>query len=53
VDVLDDRLLRVRLASLDDAEQHLLGALVESGARVISVEPSLPTLEEVFLEVTR
>ncbi|MDX1691376.1 MAG: ABC transporter ATP-binding protein [Acidimicrobiia bacterium] len=53
VEVLDDRVLRVVAASLDDAERHLLAAIVESGARVTSVAPVSPTLEEAFLEVTR
>ena len=53
VEALGDRVLRVRAASLEDAERDLLPALVESGAAVTSVTPSTPTLEEVFLEVTR
>lgn len=53
LDRLDDRTLRVRAASLEDAEAGWAGALAGSGARVISVLPQAPTLEDVFLEVTR
>jgi len=47
-----ERVLRVRVASAQEAEGDLLAALVESGDRVVALQPSYPTLEEVFLEVT-
>lgn len=50
---LDDRTLRVQVASLKDAEAGWAAALAGSGARVISVRPQAPTLEDIFLEVTR
>ena len=45
-------LLIVTVASLEDAESKLTGALAESGARVISIGPEAVTLEQAFLEVT-
>lgn len=53
VTVQGDRVLRVQVASVTDAEERLLPALVASGARVMSVGLSAPTLEDVFLELTR
>lgn len=50
---VDDRLVRAQLASTEDAEERLLPALVRSGVRVISVAPSSPSLEDVFMELTR
>ena len=44
--------LLVTVASLEDAESKLTGALAESGARVISIGPEAVTLEQAFLEVT-
>jgi ABC-2 type transport system ATP-binding protein len=52
VETLGDRVLRVGVTSLEDAEAGLLRALADAGARVISLRPAAPTLEEVFLEVT-
>ncbi|MFH1331599.1 MAG: ABC transporter ATP-binding protein [Actinomycetota bacterium] len=52
-DRLDDRTLRVRVASLEEAEAGWAAALAGSGARVVSVRPQALTLEDVFLEVTR
>jgi ABC-2 type transport system ATP-binding protein len=48
-----DRVLRVQVTSLDQAESELLPALAGSGARVVALQPEAPTLEDVFLEVTR
>jgi ABC-2 type transport system ATP-binding protein len=53
VDAVDDRLLRIHATSIEDAEADLLTTLAASGARVISVTPVTPTLEDVFLEVTQ
>jgi ABC-2 type transport system ATP-binding protein len=45
--------LRVRVRSLADAESRLVGALAAAGARVVSLGPEAPDLEDVFLELTR
>ncbi|MBU1228015.1 MAG: ABC transporter ATP-binding protein [Actinobacteria bacterium] len=47
-----DRDLRIRVATVEDAERGLVAALAEAGAAVISIQPQAPTLEDVFLEVT-
>jgi ABC-2 type transport system ATP-binding protein len=44
--------LRVVVTSLADAEQNLAGVLAACGARVVSVVPEAPDLEDVFLELT-
>lgn len=53
VDPAGDRDLRIRVRSLDLAEHHLVPLLAHSGAVVIAIEPESPTLEDVFLELTR
>jgi ABC-2 type transport system ATP-binding protein len=53
VEPVGDRDLRIGTRSLEDAERRLTPVLADSGARVISLEPDAPTLERVFLEVTR
>ena len=45
--------LRVTVASLEDAESKLAGALAAAGARVVSIGPEAVTLEQAFLEVTK
>jgi ABC-2 type transport system ATP-binding protein len=44
--------LRVTVRSLAEAERLLPGALADSGARVVSMAPLAPDLEDVFLELT-
>ena len=53
VDRASDRDLRVRVTSLEAAEGSLIPLLARLGVRVIAVEPQAPTLEDVFLELTR
>lgn len=53
VEAISDRDLRIRVTSLDTAERRLIPVLAGLGARVISIEPESPTLEDVFLEITR
>ena len=53
VEAISDRDLRIRVTSLDTAERRLIPVLASLGARVISIEPESPTLEDVFLEITR
>lgn len=50
---VDDRRIRVHATSTGDAERALLPALVATGVPVISVTPVAPSLEDVFLELTR
>jgi len=44
--------LRCNVSSLAAAESGLPGALAEAGARVVSLAPLAPDLEDVFLELT-
>jgi ABC-2 type transport system ATP-binding protein len=44
--------LRCNVSSLADAESGLPAALAEAGARVVSLAPLAPDLEDVFLELT-
>jgi ABC-2 type transport system ATP-binding protein len=44
--------LRVLVTSLAEAESHLAAVLAASSARVVSVLPEEPNLEDVFLELT-
>ena len=53
VEAISDRDLRIRVTSLDTAERRLIPVLAGLGARVISINPESPTLEDVFLEITR
>jgi len=53
VEAISDRDLRIRVTSLDTAERRLIPVLAGLGARVISIDPESPTLEDVFLEITR
>jgi ABC-2 type transport system ATP-binding protein len=52
VQALSDTDLRVLVASLADAEAGLPGALAACSARVVSLLPEEPDLEQVFLELT-
>jgi hypothetical protein len=52
VSTLDGGWLRVTVRSLADAEQRLAASLAGAGARVISLAPEAPDLEDVFLELT-
>jgi ABC-2 type transport system ATP-binding protein len=52
VSAVDPGSLRVAVRSLDDAEQRLTSTLAGCGARVISLAPEAPDLEDVFLELT-
>jgi ABC-2 type transport system ATP-binding protein len=52
VSTLDGGWLRITVRSLDEAEQRLPSALAGSEARVISLAPEAPDLEDVFLELT-
>jgi ABC-2 type transport system ATP-binding protein len=44
--------LRVSVRSLDEAQDRLPMVLAECGARVVSLAPESPDLEDVFLELT-
>jgi ABC-2 type transport system ATP-binding protein len=44
--------LRVTVRTLDEAERQLPAVLAAAGARVISLAPEAPDLEDVFLELT-
>jgi ABC-2 type transport system ATP-binding protein len=44
--------LRCNVSSLAEAESGLAGALGSAGARVVSLAPLAPDLEDVFLELT-
>jgi ABC-2 type transport system ATP-binding protein len=44
--------LRVLVTALADAEAQLAAVLATSGARVVSLAPEAPDLEDVFLELT-
>jgi ABC-2 type transport system ATP-binding protein len=45
--------IRVGAQDLDDLEINLAATLASAGARVISMGPDAPSLEDVFLEVVR
>ena len=49
---LSDTDLRVLVTSLAEAEAGLPGALAAGSARVVSLLPEEPDLEQVFLELT-
>lgn len=51
--LLDDRVVRVRVSDPQHAECDLIAAVGATGIPVVSIVPDTPTLEEVFLEVTR
>ena len=51
VAVLDPEQIRVTAGGLSEAEAKLVPALASLGARVVSLAPEAPSLEEVFLEV--
>jgi ABC-2 type transport system ATP-binding protein len=44
--------IRVSVTALEDAERHLPAVLASADARVVSIAPEAPTLEQAFLEVT-
>ncbi|MDX1644808.1 MAG: ABC transporter ATP-binding protein [Thermoanaerobaculia bacterium] len=50
---VDDRLVRVHATSVEAAERDLTAVLAETKVRLMSVAPARPTLEEVFMELTR
>ena len=50
---LDDRVVRVRVDDPTRAERDLIAAVAATGLPVTSITPDTPTLEDVFLEVTR
>jgi ABC-2 type transport system ATP-binding protein len=52
-DPLDDRVVRVRVTDPERAERDLIAAVAATGIPIISVAPDTPSLEDVFLEVTR
>lgn len=52
VEQLDSGWLRVGVRSLAEAERALPKALAGCGARVVSLAPQAPDLEDVFLELT-
>lgn len=45
--------LRIVVRSLASAEENLVSVLATSGAPIVSIVPDQPSLERVFLEVTR
>lgn len=51
IEMLDPEQIRVTAASVDDAEAKLVPELARVGARVVSLTPEAPSLEDVFLEV--
>jgi ABC-2 type transport system ATP-binding protein len=51
VDVVDPEQIRVTAGSMETAERSLVAALAAAGARVVSLAPEAPSLEDVFLEV--
>jgi ABC-2 type transport system ATP-binding protein len=51
VDRLDLEQIRVMVSNFADAERFLAPALARSNARVVSLAPEQPTLEDVFLEI--
>ncbi|MEX1281442.1 MAG: ABC transporter ATP-binding protein [Acidimicrobiia bacterium] len=52
VEVLGTDAVAVGVADLADAEERLVGALAEAGARVVSFGPEAASLERAFLELT-
>ncbi len=50
VSVVDPEQVLVGGTSLDKLEQDLVPALASAGARVVSIAPEAPSLEDVFLE---
>jgi ABC-2 type transport system ATP-binding protein len=51
VEILDPEQIRITANSLDVAEARLVTELSRAGARVVSLAPEAPSLEDVFLEV--
>lgn len=51
VKIMDPELIRVTTDSLGTAEAGLVAELAAAGARVVSLAPEAPSLEDVFLEV--
>jgi len=45
--------VEVSVTSLDEAERTIAGVLADSGVPVVSLEPAAPSLESVFLELTK
>lgn len=48
-----DGVVLVTVTDLEEAERHLIGALAEIDVPVVSVNPAMTSLEDIFLEVTR
>lgn len=48
-----DGTVAVAVTDMGAAEQHLVSVLAASGHRVVSVQPDVESLEQVFLEVTK
>jgi len=53
VDTTPSGELRIAVRSLASAEENLVSVLATSGAPIVSIVPAQPSLERVFLEVTR
>jgi ABC-2 type transport system ATP-binding protein len=53
VDTTPSGELRIAVRSLASAEENLVSVLATSGAPIVSIVPDQPSLERVFLEVTR
>ncbi len=53
LEIVDPEQIRITASSLDEAEQNLAAALAAAGAKVVSLAPEAPSLEDVFLEVVR
>ena len=51
VDTGSDGVVAVLVTSLEDAEVRLPGVLAAAGARVVSMRPEAPSLEDVVLEL--
>lgn len=51
ITMLDPEQIRVTTTNLEEAERRLVPALAAAGARVVSLAPEAPSLEDVFLEV--
>jgi ABC-2 type transport system ATP-binding protein len=47
-----DRIIRAQVSSAEDAEREIVRVLASVQARVISVAPAVPTLEDAFMEMT-
>jgi ABC-2 type transport system ATP-binding protein len=48
-----DGTVAVAVTDMGAAEEHLVGVLARTGHRVVSIQPEIESLEQVFLEVTK